>query len=217
MIDHYQKWINHVFKHPVLEPQWYFDIDAPNFEVSNTEFVFLFIKTMLRCGIDLLEFDNAQVNQGLYYIFMNCCSDYMFQLRSASVSKEVKARAIIAIKHLYSDCFEKRCTPTLSHLNEPGSPLNSICYMLWDITPLNYWEDSDDKDFLYEQVVDVLAFALKLPNIACVESALHGLGHTYMEAPKLVEQVLNEFLRENQLFNENLLSYAQFAKSGYIL
>ncbi|AKG24864.1 hypothetical protein [Calothrix sp. 336/3] len=217
MIDRYQEWINHVFNHPVHDPQWYFDVDAPKFEVSDIEFTSLFIKTMDRCGIDLLQFDDAQVNQGLWYIFLNACSDYMFQLKSVSVPREDKARAIVAIKHLYSDCFEKRCTPTLSHLDEPSSPLNDICYMLWDITPLNYWEGSDDKEFLYEQVVEVLAFALKSPNIACVESALHGLGHTQMEAPKLVEQVLDEFLGENKLLSEDLVSYAEIAKTGYIM
>ena len=219
MIDSYLEWINHAFNHPVDETQWHFDVNAPYFEVSDIEFTSLFIKTMDRCGIDLLQFDDAQVNQGLWYIFFNACSDYMFQLKSVSVPREDKARAIVAIKHLYSDCFEKRCTPTLSHLGEPGSPLNSICYMLWDLTPLNYWEGCDDKEFLYEQVIAVYAFALKSPNIACVESALHGLGHTHMEAPKLVEQVIDEFLRENKFFNENedLLSYVENVKTGAVL
>jgi hypothetical protein len=52
-----------------------------------------------------------------------------------------------------------------------------------------------------------------------VESALHGLGHTHMEAPKLVEQVVDEFLRENKFFNENedLLSYVENVKTGAVL
>lgn len=218
MVDRYDQWIDHVFNHRVEDPAWYFNVDEPLFEVSDRELVALFTRTMLKCGVDLLPFDNAQIDLGLNYIFDNSCSNYSFQLRDSNLPIRDKARAIVAIKHLYSDCFEKRCAPVLSHLDEPGgTSLNYICYMLWDVTPLSYWGGCPNKEFFYQQVLDVLEFALKSSNIACVESALHGLGHIHCDVPKLVEQIVDRFLYENKQAPQKLLSYARDSKNGLII
>jgi len=90
-----------------------------------------------------------------------------------SVPVQLRLRAIEAIKTLYQDCFTPRCAPVLGHLNEPGAnPLNQVCYMLWDASPLSYWENRPNREVFYGAVVDVLEMALKSPNPARVESAL---------------------------------------------
>jgi hypothetical protein len=73
---------------------------------------------------------------------------------------------------LYKDCFAPTCAPVLGHINELGSnSINEICYMLWDVSPLSWWEEkrSPEREIFYNAVIDVLEEALSSNNPACVE------------------------------------------------
>ena len=134
-----------------------------------------------------------------------------------SVPVQLRLRAIEAIKTLYQDCFTPRCAPVLGHLNEPGAnPLNQVCYMLWDASPLSYWENRPNKEVFYGAVVDVLEAALESPNPACVESALHGLGHLHSSYLEPVEKVVGNYVRRNIFTAPGLQQYAQRAAMGYV-
>jgi hypothetical protein len=173
---------------------------------------------MLRSGTDLLVYSDGQVNQGLHYIFNNSCPNVVFAILDGNFPFEQKLNAIRSIQALYRDCFTLRCAPVLSHRDEPGAnPLNGICYMLWDITPLAYWEERQRKEQAYAAVLDVLRCALSSPNPACVESALHGLGHMHYKIPRQVEQIVQSFLAKPHIQNEDLLQYARNASYGYVL
>lgn len=131
---------------------------------------------MVRSGADLVEFSNAQVNDGLNYIFSEACFRHADNFGDSSVWLDLKLAAIRAIKHLYEDCFEPRCDSRLGHPGEGSeNPLNYMAYMLWDVTPIPK---------LNRQVpdaigacVEVMEFALHSSNDACIEGAVHGLGH----------------------------------------
>jgi hypothetical protein len=218
MIDEYHAWLKHVFDRPVHDPAWYFDIDAPEFQADAKTITELVTRTMLRSGTDLLAYSNGQVNQGLHYIFNNACSNTVFAILDETVPFEQKVAAIRSIKLLYKDCFTPRCAPVLGHLDETGAnPLNAICYMLWDVTPLTYWEKRERKDEAYAAILDVLKFALRSTNPACVESALHGLGHMHYKVSRQVEQIVQRFLSKPHIQNEYLLHYAKNAHRGYVL
>ena len=112
----------------------------------------------------------------------------------------------------------QRCEPVLGHRNEPGgNRINDVCYMLWDVTPLNYWKDDPDAALYYDTVVDLLDAVLALENAACLESALHGLGHTAAYArPGQVAAVIDRFLRLRKHLRPELVRYAHFASTGYV-
>jgi hypothetical protein len=216
-IDQYQPWLEHVFDRPVGVPAWYVDIDAHEFPAEAQVVTDLITRTMRRSGTDLLVYSDAQVNQGLFYIFNPANSNTIFAILDETVPLEQKIAAIRSIKLLYKDCFTPRCAPVLGHLDEPGTnPLNAICYMLWDVTPLTYWEGWNQKDQAYAAVLDVLKFALTSTNRACVESALHGLGHLRYLMPRQVEQIIQRFLSKPHIRNEHLLQYAKDAQKGCV-
>jgi len=83
--------------------------------------------------------------------------------------------------------------------------------------PLACWEKRERKEEAYAAVLDVLRFALSSPNPACVESALHGLGHMHYKIPRQVEQIVQSFLAKPHIQNEDLLQYARNASYGYVL
>jgi hypothetical protein len=124
-------------------------------------------------------------------------------------------RAIRATTSLYRDLFDPRCTPCLSHLDEPSSPLNGPCYMWWDIGPFSAGTPAAQ----LEACFDVLEETLALGNDACRESALHGLGHLCTDGPVELRRqaILARFLEQDGSLRPELVRYAEAARSGCVL
>jgi hypothetical protein len=217
MLSRYQEWLHFVFDRPVTKGGWYFDTDLQNFDADETEIALLVTQTMENCGRDLVAYSQDQVGYGLSYIFNNSCSDIVFSLMDESVDIALRLRAIASIKFLYRDYLTPNCAPILcaggvGHTNQ----LSHICYMLWDVSPLAWWENRPNRVVFYDAVVDVLADALTSTNPACVESALHGLGHIHSSHIERVEKVISMYLRRNVFVAPKLKEYAQHASVGNV-
>jgi hypothetical protein len=144
----------------------------------------------------------------------------MFALCDGDAPEKDKASAIRAISYLYRDCFERRCDPVIGHLSETGKyRLNGICYMLWDVTPINNPFELKKPEAMQrlEAVYDVLEDAMELRNIACLESALHGLGHMAHHFPQFSQPIIDRFIASKPEVRPELLHYAQCARTGRIL
>jgi hypothetical protein len=215
----YRQWIAHVFDRPEIEGGWYFASDDIDFAAGDAETVALVAATMQRSGEDLARFSERQVKDGLAFIFNNACSDTVYALMADGVPPEARLAAIASIRTLYADCFERRCAPVLAHLDEPGgNSLNQSCYMLWDVTSLGYWEGHADKDVFYAAVLALLEDVLASHHDACLESALHGLGHLHAHVPEgRVAGIIDSFLARRWDLRPELARYARQAAMGYIL
>lgn len=209
----YDKWLNCVFGSSVNQAFSSYKVDKLDADTTCN----FFYRTLLHSGSDLLRFSDKQVNNGLY-LMLSPSADIIFALNEPSISAQARTAAIRAIKILYTDCFEKRSRPVLSHLNEPGaSSINSICYMLWDVTPLNSWGNEGDCKY-FDLSLEVLEFALYLKNPACIESALHGLGHMgSFGSNQRVYRIIDDWIKQTQISCPQLLEYAARAQQGYIL
>lgn len=226
----YRAWIAYVFDRPETPNGWYFDLeDREQLDGTPSEFMALIGQTMAHAGIDLAGFTNAQVYHGLNYIFSSPCSDHLYIFRHESVPLDLKIAAIRAMKHLYKNCFEQRCDSRLSHLDEGRTNrLNGIAYMLWE-SPSFLYSNRHLKD-VAAAAVEVLEYALYSQNDACIESALHGLGHEVRDLPALIEPVIDRFLAatrdaetpakkgEGSLrpLREALRHYARLARRGRV-
>lgn len=215
----YSEWLKYVFDRPVTPNGWYFDSEDTDFKAEEIEMVALVTHTFENCGTDLAAYTEAQVSHGLTYIFDCACSRVVFALMSDNVPISLRLQAISAIKVLYKNCLGPRCAPVLGHNSEPGgNSLNYICYMLWDASPLSYWErtESPDREIFYNAVVDVLEDALNSSNPACIESALHGLGHILSSHIERVTQVITAYQNRNVFQLPQLRLYAQQASVGRV-
>ncbi|MBU0801065.1 MAG: hypothetical protein KKA05_08680 [Alphaproteobacteria bacterium] len=208
MIDNalYEEWLRFLFdRKPEDDP---FDWDETTIPASDEQKVMLMAQTFQRCGMDLAQYTDLQVNTGLKYIFSPSVSNLSCLLFGNGIDLNLRIDAIKAIKHIYRDCFSKRCTATLSHLSQQGSALNPICYMLWeDISPV--------KDCKIG-VAEVMEDALYVPHNACIESGLHGLGHRYSSDRVRVTEVIERFLLKTPGLNPELRRYADCAKIGCV-
>ena len=212
----YEEWIGFIFDHPVTKSAWYRAMDAPVFEASEEDYAVLIEQTFTNSGRDLARFSDAQVNQGLYFLASPSCSDYMHALKDSEVPIKTRLSAIRSIFILYRDCFQARCTETLSHLDQAGgSALNPTCYMFWDINVLGYLEGTDEETVLADCVFSVLADTLRLPHLACQEAAIHGYGEFWNFYPERVEEAMDAFLATG-IPSGTLRAYAENARIGYV-
>ena len=127
-----------------------------------------------------------------------------------------RKRGLRSLYTLFEQCFARRCSPHLSHLDEPGANLlNVLCYMWWDIYPAHYTSSQNVEE--HEILLGVMEKVLRMDSDACRESALHGLGHWQMGYPERVRATIDEFLARNQAIRPELKHYALQARQGQVL
>jgi hypothetical protein len=159
-------------------------------------------------------FTDAELNR-LLYIASNGLSDYMFALLDASVPLDARLRCLRALSVVYRDLFAPRCSPHLSHLDEPGvGDLNLVCYMWWDICPIGAPLHDPDHDAVNRVALDVMIDALALDSIACQESALHGLGHWHPEDAGEMTTIVDRFIAAHPSMRPELLVTERLAAAA---
>jgi len=209
------QWIAHVFDHPVTDPQWYWETDAPDLDPGPEQTCLLIAESFERGGGLLAPFSDAQLNQGFWYL-AGCGSDYMHALCQSSATLPVKLRALRSIVPLFEQVMAVRCSPHLSHLDEqPANPLNSACYMWWDVISFPGTPEDPAYAPFDAEVLSVMQRILAIPHDACRESALHGLGHWQSDYPQTTE-IIDRFLQQSHGLRRELVAYAENAKIGYI-
>lgn len=216
----FEQWLRYAFDHPVNAHgnAWYWDSDADWWDCPAAETVQFLTQTFENAATLLQPYSDAQLNQGLWFIASNACSNHMFALMNEAVPWPARQRCIRSMHQLYEECFLRRCSPHLSYIDEPGAnPLNLVCYMWWDIIPIaGNPQDPLRKEF-DETILMVMDSTLQLDSIACRESALHGLGHWQHEYPERVGAIIDAFSMKEPVLPEKLRQYMLNAYVGYVL
>jgi hypothetical protein len=182
------------------------------------------------CGPDLptLErltevFENAAVllepfsDESLNQSFWDLNSNVLFALNRESIEWAVRHRLVRSFETLFRELFAMRCRPVLGHLNEEGSPLNSACYMWWDLGCWSSTPDPLSQNPLDSAFLSSMRAILAIEHTACQESALHGLGHWHIDHGAAVEAIIEEFLKRERHISEQLREYANSARTGRLL
>ncbi|HNY26004.1 MAG TPA: hypothetical protein PKH31_01355 [Candidatus Sumerlaeota bacterium] len=216
----YDDWIRFLFDRPVTRKKWYDEYEFEGFHAEPLELVRLLTATCRRCGTDLEPFSDGQVALGLNYLFIPTVSDVIDPLKNEAVPVADRIEAIESLLTLYTDCFARRCEDRMSHVDDGRRPLNDLnlrCYMLWDESGLDYWERVPGKERFYAAVAGVLEQVLRIDHTACIESALHGLGHIQMYAHNEVKFALKGWPNHHKRrFPDALYAYAREASLGQV-
>lgn len=170
----YQDWLDFHFGRIDEESDpWKLDWD---FHDPDRIGISLFTRMLVESGRDLSVYSDRQLAIGLEGILFMSYGLLADSLMTRAPSTAAKLDACLAFKALYADCLAIRSPPVLGHLGETrGNPLERITYMLWDASPLIYFARATSET--RGAFLSVLESALYLENPACIESALHGLGH----------------------------------------
>ena len=211
-------WIDHVFDHPTAEDTreaWYWADDAPEWDWPAEEIIKLVADIFENSGELLAGFSDAQLDQGFWYLMGHSPPGFMEILADQEIAVEDRIRAVRAFTPLFEQVMAIRCSPRLSHIDGDAGPLNSSCYMWWDL----FWHDMDldfDDAPILAEIFEALRRQLTIPHDACRESALHGIGHWVRTIPQAAGLV-DEFLEANPGLRPELVEYAHKARAGQVL
>jgi len=214
----FPEWVRHIFDHPVSDPEWYWDLNANTDEPPAQTSVTYLTQLFTDPEPILTPYTDAQLNQGLWYLVSNSCSNYMFTLLQPEVAWPERQAGLRAITDLFAQLFATRCSPHLSHVDERGAnPLNSACYMWWDLFPTWGQPESSTETLVDAELLAVMQRVLSLNSLACQESALHGLGHWQGRYPGVVEETIDVYLKREPGLEPRLRQYALSARTGCVL
>ncbi len=230
----FEQWVTSVFDHPLPargELAWYHadrswdDNEGMWLDTSQyPQTTVAYLTTLFEnASSALVAFSEAQVNQGFWYLVDNACSDSMFTLLDTRVPWSERKRCLFAMFTLFERFFASRCSPHLSHLDTMQTdtsyinPLNSICYMWWDILPLHGKPEESALREIDAACLEVLRQILDLESEACCESALHGLGHWSYAYRQQVQAIIDAWLARHLHIEDELKTYALAARKGHVL
>ena len=215
------RWVTHVFDHRVSKNEWYWKHDAPTHPAENKHELGAAYMTRLfeNPVVHLQPYTDAQINQGLWYLAHNACSNYMFAITTQEVALESRIQLVNSFYLLYEKLFAPTCSNHLGYLTRTkedtarANPLNLICYMWWDAIPFS----ARPKNYTYairpfeprldEMALSVMVRTLKLNSTPCREGALHGLSHWFHAYPTQIQRIINTFLDDNPDLDEDLYNY----------
>ena len=87
--------------------------------------------------------------------------------------------------------------------------------MWWEVITWGWAGDDHDATALRARDLDAMEAVLALPNPACKESALHGLGHMVRQSDRALE-IIDRFLDQSADLDPPLLDYARACRTGCI-
>ena len=214
----FKEWVYFIFDHPTEGPEWYVDEAAPYWAGAAA----LTAEYLIRLFEDpcpaLEGFSDTEVNQGLWYLISPGLGEHMLCLDEPGLALTTRIQVVRSCETLFRELLAPKCSPHLSHCDWHGAaPLNSICYMWWDIMPVYGGPKSDDRLALQNATLETMGNILRLESIACQESALHGLGHWHGAFPEQTEALIDDFLQARAEIPSTLRSYAQSARCGCVL
>jgi hypothetical protein len=164
-------------------------------------------------------YTDAQINRGLWLLINESGSD-LYYIFDRELPLDLRIKVVQDMYVVFEQLFLPRCTSARSayqkkvdHLN----PLNSVCYMWWDISPFYAKSGQGEREFFDSYCLEVMQKTLALDSIACQESALHGLGHWASAYPEFVEPTIDAFLQRQPNIEPELREYALAARWGGVM
>ncbi len=213
----FDQWINLIFDCSTDDPITPLNAAPISVECTPELTVQYLTRLFQKSGEALQSCSDSQVNSGLWHIGSNASSDYMLALLDKSVPWPERQQAVRAMYTLFERCFAVRCLPGLSHLGEClSNPLNSVCYMWFDIIPIYGDPGKPDRSDVDGEMLALLRRIVRLDSEPCQESALHGLGHWQVHYPHVVQATIDEFLQRTPHLRRELRHYAAAARRGVL-
>ena len=212
----FEAWLDETFGRAVTGeayPQFvHRDVDDWPSSVPDAEALQYLTRLFENSEEGLRYFSDAQIAAGLWELGpgdAHC-------VYNRDIPVDDRERLIGSVATFFRDFFDKRCLPQLSHAaSEHVSLLNTICYMWWEVIIMGGAKDDPDADRLNAKDMDVMEQVLTLPNPACKEAALHGLGHMVRRSDR-AHAIIDRFLADARELTPGLEDYARAALTGCI-
>jgi hypothetical protein len=207
----FDAWLDFVFAHD--DPAWHTRLSA-DYWTGPPEKTVEYLTSLFESPQVLIDrYAEPRIAAGLDFLVR----EHMVATLEPSVTWEQVERCLRATVPVFEQLFAKRCRPELSQgRGTEVSPLNATCYMWWDQFP-TWGRPQDPAQGTYDRLVlQVLERLLALENEACLESALHGLGHWHLSYPVVAGRIVEGFLAASRPLSAALVDYARAAREGQV-
>jgi len=216
-MERFEDWVRFVFDHPVHEPEWYRDADS---EIErwgvDPALTVGWMTQLFRQPSSLAPFSREQVGQGLWFLLGDGSPGGFGRLiYDPAVELEVRLACIRETPSFFAKYVAVQCTrPVPIYRARDSDDLELICFMWWDLWPQH--EPGPDSETVDSAVCDALMAIATLPSVACVESALHGLGHRHARDAQRTQKIISSLLRQAKDWPIELMQYAEAALRGTV-
>lgn len=188
------------------------DIDKCIFTASN-EGRLRFIRAIFDDVINLdLELSEEIVLGGLRAAIDPGATILPYSLFAEDVPEELRLETIERIYDFFALVLNRRCESVLTHCATAAiSPWNSLCFMWWELLPRHGVPRTISLKEVDRKIIDILKKLISLDNLACKESALHGLGLWQIGYPEDVRSLIFDC---DGFIPDVLKNYADKAANG---
>lgn len=140
----------------------------------------IFIKNIYSNIQQIAErYTEINIYLGLEYTINSVAGDICRIFSDKKIDGHLRTSAVSAMSNVFVYFFNEKCQNKTS--TDFGSCFNSyrcnyLCYMWWDLFP---WEGDPYQKHMHDIdqiILEIMRRCLSLNNLACKESALHGLG-----------------------------------------
>lgn len=218
----FESWIHYTFEMRLIEDSppydWNKDIEWYDFDF-NKQLEMEYIARLFASPVESTKnYSAEQTKVGLRYLITEMDGD-LYELFNQDISLELRIQVVKDMYTVFEQLFAPRCTPKLCQYAKSGSlnPLNSICFMWWDIIMLYGKSGEPHREIFDSYCIDVMEQTLRLESIACQEAALHGLGHWNHAYPERIKKIIEDFLERTPDIDPDLHEYALAAHYGMVL
>ena len=218
----FEQWLNYIFDEtkdsgsgPNVDYVSYDWEESPEIEVA-------YIGRLFVSPVEHTSgYSDKQINR-VFWSLINEIESHMYALFNDDIPLNLRVQVVEAMYVVYEQLFAPRCSNSMSGFKEREytdklNPLNSICFMWWDIIPLYGKSGNSSREVLDPYCLGVMERTLHLPSVACQEGALHGLGHWERAYPDRVAKIIDEYLARETEISDELRAYALAARAGMIL
>jgi hypothetical protein len=220
----YEEWINYIFDHPPLEPEWWWrDTEIGYcqewYDTTDTTRTLSYLTQLFAEPGELINrFTRAQIDQGLNFIVSESCSYHLYVIVDEKLPWEDRRACLEAMVPLYQKLMAPVYGNDLGHGQHGPSDVerpNYACFMWWDISPISRGMDHRNQKRIDDVVLNVFEQVLELRAESCLESVLHGLGHWHRYIPERTGPIVRQFLTRKDMSPE-LREYAEYVARGVV-
>ncbi|MDZ4755761.1 MAG: hypothetical protein SGJ11_14850 [Phycisphaerae bacterium] len=162
--------------------------------------------------------DDASLAAALRLLFEGSLTDIAYLVRDGDMPLNLRLDALRSIEVLYDEVLELRAGDTLqSQATASSSELQQTIFMIWDVSPLTYWPPSGHARAASRCLAETFGAVLgRCRSAACIESALHGLGHLHNSNADAAKEAISRWMSQRPDVPDELLDYAELAWAGTV-
>jgi hypothetical protein len=209
-----KEFVQFLFDRPDDSKEWYFaeDFIPPQLD-AQTQVAFA-REVLTDAELHAEIFTERQFCLGYNYLINPACSAHCYSYLDTSINESERISVVVSMYNVFSLVFDRKCVGAASDRTDlTAATYEYLCYMWWDVFPRHGIPANSSLAGTDRTILTTLEKMLLLHSLACIESALHGLGHWHAARPDFVERTIDCKLSQ---IPGPLRKYAKSARAGSV-